>query len=160
MTNTDGTGQFHVDDLCAIWFSEFPYTCWGLVPTEAGDIAPEEFIRSWYAFDKDHDEKAGMTEFINWASQDSEFYNWMSKYEIKMNVWNKMDAPNGEITFSAGLSLYNEVETHFEMLSGIMHILAIDEVDSFDSAYMTAKYQELVTAYPDLEDQANGEVRF
>lgn len=61
-----------------MWFPDIPLTCTEMAPTEE-DIAPEHFITSWYAFDKDADEIVSENDFISWAHDHSDFYSWMSE---------------------------------------------------------------------------------
>lgn len=108
--NTDGEGQFHKDDVCKMWFTDIPLHCVEVTPTEE-DIAPEDFIKGWYMIDQDHDEVISEDDFLSWASGDS-FYDWMSTYEIKTQVWDPMSEGNSEATFAQGLAIYNTVDAN------------------------------------------------
>lgn len=93
-----------------MYFSDYPQICHDLDVTEE-DIAPEDFIKGWYSFDWDHDEIATEQEFIHWATKVSDFYGWMTPYEVKKNVYDLMDVDStGQITFQQGIDLFHYVD--------------------------------------------------
>jgi len=127
--NQSGSVEYSSYDLCLMWFTDVPMACEQDNQSPLEDIAPESFIKSWYAFDRDQDEVAHMGEFLDWAST-SEFYSWMSRADVKEHVWDPIDTDgSGSISFVKGLNNYNEVTGNFSKLDDMANLLGANETD-------------------------------
>ena len=110
-----------------MWFTDIPLQCVEMTFTEE-DIAPEDFIKSWYGgMDLDFDEKISEDEFLSWAEEDDTF-NWLSRYEIKTQVYDIMN-PSGteDATFAQGAALYVEVHENLSTLNSTWLALGFTE---------------------------------